>query len=180
MAADDETVSAEDEQAEWDRVRSWSRAGGKGLQPASEGPASELERELRAAGIPVQNLWDLASLQIIYPAAIPILLEHLERPYPDSVKEGIIRILGRRESGEEVHQALLRALRRDHAILSVDSAFALGNAIAETAPKGTIDSLLDVASNRDYGAAREMPVQKLARIGMIEPRGPSRASLRMV
>ncbi|MCA9699643.1 MAG: hypothetical protein KC431_19105, partial [Myxococcales bacterium] len=68
---------------------------------------AELERaeqpilkDLRAVGINVERVWGLLSLERPYPEAIPILLEHLQKPYPDRVLEAIGRALGVPEARE--------------------------------------------------------------------------------
>src|SRR4030088_3102473 len=45
------------------------------------------------AGVAVQSVWDLVNTKEPYPAAVPVLLEHLRRPYPERVREGIARAL---------------------------------------------------------------------------------------
>jgi len=57
---------------------------------AAEAP---LVAELRDAGFDVESAWDLVNTAEPYPAALPILLKHLSRPYPDRVREGIARAL---------------------------------------------------------------------------------------
>jgi hypothetical protein len=52
-----------------------------------------LVEELRAAGYAVQSVWDLVNTATPYPKALPILLNHLRRPYPGPVREGIARAL---------------------------------------------------------------------------------------
>lgn len=52
---------------------------------------------LRSAGVDVQSVWDLVSRQT-YPAAIPILFEHVRRDYPDAIREGILRALATPET----------------------------------------------------------------------------------
>lgn len=47
-----------------------------------------LVEELRAAGFEVESAWDLVNTATPYPAALPSLLEHLERPYPGSCAGG--------------------------------------------------------------------------------------------
>ncbi|PKM14188.1 MAG: hypothetical protein CVV12_15295 [Gammaproteobacteria bacterium HGW-Gammaproteobacteria-2] len=58
--------------------------------------------ELRAAGFDVESAWELFNRKEPwnkkervkpYPEALLILLNHLERPYPDRVREGIARAL---------------------------------------------------------------------------------------
>src|SRR5262245_35115759 len=57
---------------------------------AAEAP---LVAELRAAGETVDSVWDLVNTTAGYDAALPLLLAHLERGYPDRVREGIARAL---------------------------------------------------------------------------------------
>lgn len=53
----------------------------------------------RARGVAVQSVWDLVNTKAPYPAAVSILLEHLMRPYPERVREGIARALAVPEAG---------------------------------------------------------------------------------
>jgi hypothetical protein len=48
---------------------------------------------LRAAGVEVTSVWDLANTSVPYPKALPVLLEHLPKPYSSIVREGIARAL---------------------------------------------------------------------------------------
>lgn len=51
-------------------------------------------RDLNAAGISVDSVWDLVNTSEPYPDALPILLDHLERgDYPDRVMESLGRAL---------------------------------------------------------------------------------------
>jgi hypothetical protein len=52
-----------------------------------------LVEELRAAGFKVDSAWDLVNTAVPYAEALPILLAHVQRPYPDRVREGIARAL---------------------------------------------------------------------------------------
>lgn len=63
------------------------------LEDQSRRAQEPLADELRAAGVEVDSAWDLVNTSTPYPAALPILIEHLERPYPDRVREGIARAL---------------------------------------------------------------------------------------
>src|SRR3712207_4152728 len=49
--------------------------------------------DLHRAGFDVASAWDLANTSTPYPEALPVLVEHLQRPYPDRVREGIARAL---------------------------------------------------------------------------------------
>jgi len=57
---------------------------------ASETP---LIAALQAAGVRVDSVWDLVNTSSAYPEAIPILIDHLRKSYPDRVVEGIGRAL---------------------------------------------------------------------------------------
>jgi hypothetical protein len=67
-------------------------------QVASQREADRvIERDLLSSladiGLRVQSVWDLVNSSDPYPAAIPILMEHLRIAYPDRVREGIARAL---------------------------------------------------------------------------------------
>lgn len=57
---------------------------------AAEAP---LRAELANVGIKVKWVWDLVNTRFNYDQAIPVLIDHIQRPYPDKVKEGIGRAL---------------------------------------------------------------------------------------
>jgi len=52
-----------------------------------------LIRELAAVGVSVASVWELVNTSRDYSAAVPVLLAHLVRAYPPSVREGIARAL---------------------------------------------------------------------------------------
>ncbi|MFZ2502019.1 MAG: hypothetical protein WAW88_05070 [Nocardioides sp.] len=50
--------------------------------------------DLRSAAVQVDSVWDLVNTSEPYPAALPVLMEHLERGgYPARVMEGLGRSL---------------------------------------------------------------------------------------
>ena len=59
-----------------------------------------LVEELRAAGVVVESVWDLVNTAALYPTALPILLDDLQRSYAQPWREGIARALAvaRRDS----------------------------------------------------------------------------------
>jgi hypothetical protein len=54
--------------------------------------------DLRAAGYEVDDVWDLVNTSTSYPDALPVLLEHLQRDYPDAIRDGIARALAVRSA----------------------------------------------------------------------------------
>lgn len=50
-------------------------------------------KDLRAVGLELESVWDLVNRPSNYPEAIPVLLNHLQKPYSDRTREGIARAL---------------------------------------------------------------------------------------
>jgi hypothetical protein len=48
-----------------------------------------LVEELRAAGFKVDSAWDLVNTAVPYAEALPILLAHVQRPYPDRFERAL-------------------------------------------------------------------------------------------
>ena len=67
--------------------------------------------DLGGVGLKVGSVWDLVNSSASYPAALPILLEHLRRPYHPRIREGLARALAVQEAegiaGGPVIDALL-------------------------------------------------------------------------
>lgn len=59
----------------------------------SDRAEAPLRADLAAVGIHVNSAWDLVNTSKPYPEALPVLLDHLQREYPDDVLEGIARAL---------------------------------------------------------------------------------------
>lgn len=57
----------------------------------------QLSEDLTTVGIHVTSAWDLLPVES-YPEAVPILIEHLQKPYSDGVLGGIARALTVREA----------------------------------------------------------------------------------
>lgn len=96
--------------------------------------------ELRAAGYQVESAWDLVNTAVRYPTALPILLDHLQRPYPPAVREGIARALAVREArfGWEI---LVRLFREEQEERVSDG---LACAIAEAADDDVIGDVIEL------------------------------------
>jgi hypothetical protein len=119
---------------------------------------------LRAVGIPLTSLDELVNLRLRYPAAVPILLDHARREYPDDVKAAIFYSLIDGGAGEPLLSELIAILRAKHDSLEDFSAFALGQAIAQGATRKDLDSLLDVARAKEFSAPRRAVIMRIARI----------------
>ena len=139
-------------------------------------PARELERqrkaaewreseaplvgELRSAGYDVTSAWDLVNTSTPYPDARPILLAHLQRDYPDRVREGIARALAVRDArfGWDVLTRLYQDERS-----STDAKDGLAVAITAASDDEVIDDVIALARDKQHGESRLLLLRALAR-----------------
>lgn len=84
LCAEDEEYQRAKAAADAERDQHWA-----GLKSAHE----PLVEALNAVGYPVGAVWELMESGRPYPHAVPILLEHLQRDYPDQVRGYIARAL---------------------------------------------------------------------------------------
>lgn len=138
------------EWVEQDRQREAKRKAAEERFRIEEEP---IIRDLAAVGHEVGSVYDLVNTATSYPAAIPVLLDHLPRPYHPRIRQGIARALTVKEARGLAGEVLLRELRRsdeDH-----DTRWTLANALtvaAERKDAGGIRALLD---DPKYGDVHE-------------------------
>ena len=114
---------------------------------------------LASVGHPVGSVWDLVNTGARYPAAIPVLLEHLSGSYPPVIREGIARALGVPEA-RSVWQVLARRYADESdARVKEGLAVALNGSSDET----VLDDLIALARDRQHGASRLLLMSALAR-----------------
>lgn len=115
--------------------------------------------DLARVGHPVATVWDLANSGTTYPAALPVLLDHVTRPYPGPVKDGIARSLGVPE-GSFGWSTLVRVYREEH-----DARAKAGLAAALAAIAGTdrLDELIELARDPAHGTSRVLLLGALQR-----------------
>lgn len=118
--------------------------------------------ELQAVGVDVGSIWDLVNTSEPYPAALPVLMDHLERGgYPERVMESLGRALavkpsvtfwdrlkarwiGARDQGEETGAAL---------------------ALAACATKAQLDDVIGFLAVTERGESRIFFIKPLCRFG---------------
>lgn len=149
LSADPKYVSdrQREEEDRQKRAAEWRRA---------EAP---LVDELRSAGIRVESVWDLVNTPGSYPAAVPILLDHLPRQYPAAVREGIARALAVPEA--KVGWELLVQLYRDE--LEARAKDGLAEAIAAVADDDVIGEVVALARDVRHGPSRLLLLSALER-----------------
>ncbi|BAS27245.1 hypothetical protein [Limnochorda pilosa] len=119
-----------------------------------------LVEELRAAGFAVESVGSLLNTATPYPKALPILLEHLQRPYPGDVREVIARALAVPEAkfGWDVLTRLFRDERDDERAKD-----GLAVAIAAIADDQTIGEVIALARDPQHGSSRLLLLSALER-----------------
>lgn len=124
---------------------------------------------LREAGLSVESPWDLVNTRSSYSAAIPVLLEWLDRadaevPRQDLAKfrEGVVRSLAVKEARGMAGPALVREFRRPHA--SSGYRWAVGSALEIVADDAVFDEIAAIATDRSSGRDRQMVVLALSRM----------------
>lgn len=123
----------------------------------AEAPLAE---ELRAAGFAVESAWDLVNTSTPYPAALPILLEHLGRPYPERVREGIARALAVRDA-RFGWDTLVQLYREEPAGSNAKDGLAV--ALAAVSHDDVVDELVSLARDPAHGESRILLLRRLKR-----------------
>ena len=122
----------------------------------AEAPVVE---DLRKAGVPVKSVWDLVNSVNTYAQSLPLLLDHLQRSYPDAIREGIARAMAVpaarfawpvlvRLYGQEQEQRAKAGL-----------ALALSNIVDDE----TLDELIGLAQDGRHGESRVLLLSALER-----------------
>jgi hypothetical protein len=119
-----------------------------------------LVMDLRAAGVDVESAWDLVNTAEPYPDALPILVEHLPRPYPDRVREGIARALAVRDA--RFAWDTLRDLY-DAEQAGTDAKHGLAVALSAAADDTVIDDVITLAREDRHGDSRILLLNALER-----------------
>ena len=126
-----------------------------------------LVEELRAAGCEVESAWDLVNTSTPYPAALPILLEHLDRSYPDRVREGIARALAVRDA-KFAWEPLTRLYREE--LTGSNTKNGLAVALAAISHDDVVDDLISLARDVAHGGSRILLLHGLRRSGAPQAR----------
>jgi HEAT repeat protein len=134
-------------------------AAERAILAAAEAP---LVAELKAAGFAVESVWDLVNTDESYTAALPILLDHLQRDYPDKVREGIARAMAVRES-KFAWQTLIRLFRAQFDPNPNGVKGALAVALSEAADDEGMADLIELFKEPRHGESRIFFVTTLKR-----------------
>ena len=118
-----------------------------------------LVQALSKVGVQVESVWDLANTKVSYPQAAPVLLDHIERAYPDAVRAGIARALA--VSGSRAEWGVLTGLYRKERGRRTKEGLAV--AIASNATDDVIGDVIAFARDRTHGTSRVLLLEALER-----------------
>jgi hypothetical protein len=138
------------------RQREEERRRAEEADARAEAPVVE---ELRKAGVLVGSVWDLVNSPDTYAQSLPILLGHLQRPYPDAVREGIARAVA--VPGARFAWPLLVKLYSQERGQRTKDALAV--AVANVADDETLDELIALARDVRHGESRVLLLNALER-----------------
>lgn len=118
--------------------------------------------DLRAVGVQVDSVWDLVNTSDPYPAALPVLMEHLERGgYPERVMESLGRALAVKPSVAFWERLKARWLAARDPGEEDGAAVAL----AACATKAQLDDLVEFLSVEERGQSRIYFIRPILKLG---------------
>jgi hypothetical protein len=115
--------------------------------------------DLAAVGVHVDSVWDLVNTRKTPSAALPILIEHLNRPYAVGIKEGIARALAVREA--KFAWDSLKKMYEEETTPALRDALSI--ALSEAAHEGVLDDVIALASDKRHGESRLFLLSALKR-----------------
>ncbi len=145
------------------RQREEERRRAEEADARAEAPLVE---ELRKAGVSVGSVWDLVNTTNTHAQSLPVLLDHLQRSYPDAVREGIARAMA--VPGAKFAWPVLVTLYRQETGRRTKDGLAV--AIANVADDETIDELVALAREVQHGESRLLLLNALERSSLPQAR----------
>lgn len=129
---------------------------------------NKLERplldELAGVGIRIQSVWDLDEFDLEYPAAIPVLLTHMDKDYSALSRSGIISAVCKKWARDQVWQTIIKAYETEPNLARYvqpgeigspsSPKSAMANGILEMAVASDMDKLIELIENPMNGPSR--------------------------
>jgi hypothetical protein len=146
----DELLAELENDPEWVARRDTREAEMRAKEERYLKEEAPLREELHRLGYPVKWVWDFVNTAQSYPDAIPTLIDHLQRPYSDEVREGIARSLAVREARGQAGDAIVAVLQESG--LGDQLRWALANTLTTVANRSNreaIKALLEIETNQD-------------------------------
>jgi len=137
---------------------------GKELEVQYSKETSGLLLELKEKGLSISSVWDLVNSSKSYKEAIPILTNHLSRPYHIKNKEGIVRALAVKEAKGIACQAIIEEYKKtpkdEHNLRWV-----FGNTMSIIITEDYLDDVIEIVKDESNGDSRQMFVAALGNLG---------------
>ena len=121
-----------------------------------------LVRDLAKIGVEVGSVYDLVNDTVTYEKAIPLLLDHLRREYPDAIREGIARALGIPATRALGWRILVDEYRRtENRNNRVKDGLAV--ALSGASDDSVLQELIELAKDKNHGDIRILLLQGIKR-----------------
>lgn len=116
--------------------------------------------DLRRVGYRLESVWDFVNTAESYPEAIPVLLDHLRRPYSDIHREGIARALTVSEA-RGIAGPVMLTLLHDPMITGEQLRWALANALTIVADRADREEIKQLIAAEPAGDVQKRLVRAL-------------------
>lgn len=126
--------------------------------------AAPVIADLRGAGFEVDSVRELLIKRLDFRKAIPLLLRWIPRITNVDVKESIVRTISVPFAKTLAARPLIEEFRSGNGGEGAALRWAIGNALDVFADDSVTDEMIELATNRDYGRAREMIVLALGKL----------------
>lgn len=130
-------------------------------EQASVVEQASLIRDLANCGVLVRTVWDLVNSRNSYNQALPVLIDHLSRPYSPGVREGIARAVAIPAAAPEWRR--LASMYVSEESLKVKDGLAVAIAVAARAEHA--EDLLSLAEDVRNGPSRVLLLRAIGRLG---------------
>jgi hypothetical protein len=127
------------------------------IQKAALEEEQVIVKDLHAAGLRVPSLWDLVGAKRSYPEAIPVLLDHLTRPYTPRTLDGLVRALIVPDARGQAWPVLRDVVLARKAELTTGAPYALGTllyALGVLATQADVPAMLQLLDDDELGNYR--------------------------
>ncbi|MBW6522831.1 hypothetical protein KZ810_04905 [Sphingomonas sp. RHCKR47] len=122
---------------------------------------AELISDIQSVGLKIESVWDLVNTSMPYPTALPVLLNHLQRPYSANTREGIARALAVKAARPLAWDTLTSLARNGSLPGGVTEGIMA--AICAMARPADVPCLIDLLADRSIGNTRCFLIANLRR-----------------